>query len=150
MQNSTKENLEYSKNLIRIVANERRLQLSFLPPELQKKAIAYYGLDAELKHVHQHVSEEMIGHIRYAWWREELDKLGEAHQKHPVLALLAESGLPVTQLIALVDSYRDVWPQLPAHPPELAIGHARYNKAGEVIAKHRGGKLSLIFKLLFV
>ena len=154
MQNSTEENLNYCKNLIRTVANARRLQLAFLPPELATRATAYYALDAELRHIHQHVSEEMIGHIRYAWWREAMDHIAAGKpQQHPVLITLAESGIEKDTLTALVDVYRETWPELPSHTPELAINHARWNKAGEIISRHRakhGSHLGLIVRLLLV
>lgn len=150
MQNSTKDDQEYCKNLIRMGGDERLLQLHFLPPGLQQQAMAYYALEAELRHVHDHVSEEMIGHIRYAWWREAMDRLGAADQQHPVLRMLKDSNIDTALLIALIDSYREAYPELPANPPQLAIDDARYRKAGETIAGHKGARWRLLVKLLFV
>lgn len=146
MQDSTSENLNYCKNLIKTQAYARFLQCAFAP-----EAIPYYALDAELRHIHDHVKEEMIGHIRYAWWREELDKLGQAHQQHPVLQMLATSGIAKEALITLVDAYRDAWPNLPEHTPELEIKNPRWKKAGGIIAANKlKPRWWLVMRLLFV
>jgi phytoene synthase len=151
MKNSTKEDRDYCKNLIRMSVNARHLQLAFLPEDIKSKAEAYYALDAELKHVHLHVSEEMIGHIRFAWWREAMDKIKSGvKMEHPVMRMLADSGIETEKLIALVDSYREAYPQMPEHPPELLVDHAKWNKAGRIIANHKGSHLGLIFRLLFI
>lgn len=137
MENSRKESIEYCKNLIRIVANDKLLQLHFLPPAERERALAYYGLEAELMHIHSHVSEEMIGHIRYAWWREAMDQLGSPHQQHPVLQLLAGSDIEKDVLITLVDDYREAYPAFPAHPRAYPTQQARFLRAGKIIENHR-------------
>lgn len=145
MQVSTKDDLEYCKNLIKMSDYARYLQCGFYPP-----AIPYYALEAELRHIHHHVSEEMIGHIRYAWWREAMDTLGAAHQQHPVLKMLAASGIEKELLVQLVDSYREAYPALPEHPPELPVADVRWAKAGQVIAAHKGARWRLLLKLLII
>ena len=143
MENTT---LSYCKDMVRKYDYARYLQCAFAPT-----AYAYYALAAELAHIHDHVSEEMIGHIRYAWWQESIVAIGEGkpHQ-HPVLLMLAESGISNELLVKLVECYREAWPELPKNPPELEVADARWQKAGRIISKHRGGKITLIFNMLFV
>ncbi len=147
MQDSTSENLDYCKNLIKTQDYARFLQCAFAP-----EAIPYYALDAELRHIHDHVSEEMIGHIRYAWWQESLVAIGEGKpRQHPVLLMLAASRISNDALIKLVESYREAWPELPKNPPELEVNNARWQKAGRVIAANKTKpRWWLVMKLLIV
>ncbi len=132
MQDSTSENLDYCKNLIKTQDYARFLQCGFYPA-----ALPYYALDAELRHIHDHVREEMIGHIRYAWWQESVVAIGEGKaREHPVLRALAASGIENALLVQLVESYREAWPELPQHPPELPVEDARWHKAGRIIEAH--------------
>ena len=143
MENSS---LTYCKDMVRKMDYARYLQCAFAP-----EAIPYYALVAELKHIHDHVSEEMIGHIRYAWWQEAVEALGSGSpRQHPVILSLAASGISKTLLVKLVESYREAWPELPQNPPELAVDNPRWQKAGRIIANHKGAKWQLAFKLLFV
>lgn len=126
----------------------RYLQCAFYPP-----AIPYYALNAELRHIHHHVSEEMIGHIRYAWWQESIDAIAEGKPRdHPVLQSLAASGIDNSLLVKLAESYREAWPELPQNPPELAVEDARWQKAGQIIAAHgcKKNRLFLLVKLIFI
>lgn len=153
MKDSTKDALLYCKNLIKNHDDATYLQLAFLPEERQQPAIAYYALNAELKHIHHHVSEEMIGHIRFAWWQEQVEAITQdVVRGHPVLQEIAASGVAIDSCAALVEAYREAYPAMLNNPPVLDIPeeYRRWHKAGRVIAEHRGGRKSLIFKLLFV
>jgi len=154
MKDSTSDNLAYCKNLVKTQDYPRFLQCAFLPEALQVVAYSYYALDAELRHIHQHVTEEMIGHIRYAWWSESVEALPIARQ-HPVLMALSQTSIDQSILVKLVESYREIYPGMPLDAPELVIENARWQKAGHIIAKHRArheknARLWLIVKLLFV
>lgn len=141
MENTT---LSYCKDMVRGHDYARYLQCAFAP-----QTYAYYALEAELAHIHQHVSEEMIGHIRYAWWQESMDALREGKpRQHPVLLALAESGIANEVLVKLVESYREAWPELPEYPPELEVNDARWRRAGDIIAKHTGPRWWLVVRLL--
>ena len=153
MQVSTSENTEYCKNLIKTHDYARYLQCAFLPEIMRDAAYGYYALDAELAHVHHVVSEEMIGHIRYAWWQESIEGLNTpAQRQHPVLLTLAGSGIE-QEALALVISYREVYPELPEVARALEFDNEKWRRAGQVIAAHgqrygNGAKLWLIIKLL--
>lgn len=69
---------------------ERYLAALFMPAEAREGAFALIAWNAEVAHIRRAVREEMIGHIRFAWWRERLDDLfaGKVPKGHPVLEAL--------------------------------------------------------------
>ena len=94
-------------------------------PEPEREALlALYALAVELSKIHDNVTEEMIGHIRYAWWQESVEGLYTGSQPHgqPVLEalapLVAAGKLPREALIPLVEEYREHFPLV---PPELDL-----------------------------
>lgn len=123
------------------------LQCAFAP-----ELYPLFALNCELIHVHHSVSEEMLGHIRYAWWAE---TVAAFDKKHPVIEALAASGIPQDKLLALVNTYREAYPEMPANVEPLlddAISlsdKTRWNKAANIIKTHTGGRLTLLAKLLF-
>jgi hypothetical protein len=101
-------------------ADRERFMLGLFVPEAQRPSLfALYALNVELMRVRSNVSEEMIGHIRYAWWYEKLEALYEGQQLpgHPVLEelspLIAAGYLPKPQLLALAETYRAHFPEAP-------------------------------------
>jgi phytoene/squalene synthetase len=149
--------------LLQMVRNHRRdrfLRSLFLPHDLREKVLAIYALDAELAHVRAHVSEEMLGHIRYAWWEESLVAINEGKKprEHPVLIAIAEHKIDA---LALAQKHRATYPEPLAEDIAGAMAEklvpqesqAAWNKAGNIIEKHRerfGAKKNgwLAFKLL--
>ena len=97
----------------------------------------------------------MNAHIRYAWWQESLDDIhnGKPARKHPVLEaltpLIQQKHLSHDTLMALVNSYRSRYPEMPhAHEQVDAMAGALlhsispesiegWQKAGVIIDKHR-------------
>lgn len=165
---TTTETFLYYTSLVR---NQRRdwfLGAMFLSPSVREAVIAIYALDIELEHVHHVVKEEMMGHIRYAWWFEKLEALSDTMvvQEHPLLQAIASSNIPKELLISIVSAYRDNFPELPPAISEtvqsvvekhlINISQSRkWKKASAIIAKHRkkhGSQRSnlLLLKLLFV
>jgi hypothetical protein len=149
--------------------------LSLFAPQPQREGLlALYALNVELAGVHRSVSEEMIGHIRFAWWQETLEKLyaGVAPQGHPVLQALQpviDGGyMPQNILSLLVESYRDHYPHVPPEMDgimeKIAVTYLRlacpeaeaaWHKAHRIVTRHRarwGARLSgwLALKLLFI
>lgn len=124
----------------------RYLQAAFAP-----ELYPLFALNCELMHVHHSVSEEMLGHIRYAWWEE---SIAAFDKKHPVIEALAASNLPQDKLLILVNCYREAYPEMPANVGPLLDSiiplPERFHKAGNIIRNHKGGKLTLLAKLLFV
>jgi hypothetical protein len=153
MQNSTTES--YCEDLVRQLAPDNYLAALFIPRDKRSGLLVLYALDAELRHVHAAVSEEITAHIRYAWWQESLDQIksGDAPRAHPVVQSLAElvqrGVFSYDALAALVHHYRISYPRLPDEPTMLndiagawVAAHceaaaANWNKARELIAAHR-------------
>lgn len=125
----------------------------FVPLPEREALLAVYALSLELGRIPNLVSEEMIGHIRLAWWQEAVDELymGHAPRGQPVLqalaAVIASEKLPRETLMPLMDAYRESYPDLPAQlqavfePIHLALltqqGQAGWHKADAIIRKHR-------------
>lgn len=89
----------------------------FAPPHARNGLMAIFALDVELCHLRRMVTEEMIGHIRYAWWRETLEGLiaGVPGPGHPIIEALGElrdaGHLPGQEVLALVEHYATAYPQ---------------------------------------
>jgi len=142
-----------------VYAHDRdRFLLSLFVPAREREALlALYALNVELARIHDKISEEMIGHVRYAWWQEALEALyeGQPARGQPVLEALvpviAAGYLPREMLMPLVEKYREHFPEL---PPEidsmmeqisLHLLHSlcpgaepHWRRAQGIITKHRG------------
>lgn len=132
------------------------LQCLFIPEEKREMFYVIGALNAELIQIHEKVSEEMIGHIRYAWWYEKIEAMynGQTTQGHPVLESLAplieDQLVAQPQLLALVETYRMHYPEFP-HDLSLRLDNlyaqliaktcpdasAQWEKAGRIIKQHR-------------
>lgn len=74
---------------------DRYLATLYVPTARRPAAFALHALDLELAEVVRSTTEPMLGQIRLAWWREQLQALdGGARPAQPVLAALAEHVLP--------------------------------------------------------
>ncbi len=118
---------------------DRFLQSLFLPEPARARVLALLALDAELSHVRAHVTEEMLGHIRYAWWEESLQM--EKPRQHPVLIAIAEHQL-TSPALQLAQKHRAVYPDALQESVDVsalipAESQAVWKKAGEIIARHR-------------
>ncbi len=158
-------------SLVKTSRRDQFLAAMFLPPDMRENVIAIYAFDIELEHVHHVVKEEMMGHIRYAWWQEAVEQLineGRAREQ-PLLQALAKLTVPLDFLLPIIAAYRENYPNSPvgiekivqeaiensmaAYPAHKGI--KKWRKATGVIDKHRskyGMKYNnrLLAKLLFV
>lgn len=88
----------------------------FVPEAVRTRLYKVYALECELAHVKHSVTEEMIGNIRFAWWREHVEALydGQVRGGHPVLEALKEEvdahALPKEQAMALIELHEDAYP----------------------------------------
>ncbi len=106
----------------------------FLPEGLRTRLHAILAWNLELAKIPEAITEPMIGHIRFTWWRETLDEIyaGKPPRKHPVAEALA--------------------PLIPTTPREYfdTIMDARQTALDELItdvetyAKATGGTLNLL------
>ncbi len=134
---------------------------------------AIFAFSSELAHVRHAVSEEILAHIRYAWWEESLDLMKDGHspRAQPTLEAIApmlSSGVITREeLVSIVDAYRQAYPALPdmdetmfslsekmvrEHAPQSLPG---WQKGLETIRNHRkkhGNTRNhwLLWKILFL
>lgn len=123
---TTENNVDY----INSVKTQRRdwfLAAMFLPLGIRNSVLAIHALDVELEHVHHVVKEEMIGHIRYAWWQENIEALGNPAKSHnhPLLQALAAENIPMELLLPIVTAYREAFPQYPTGIDEIVMNAVR-------------------------
>jgi hypothetical protein len=143
------QDITYCTDLVRQTNRDFFLQSLFLKPAQREKALVIGALDAELRHVHAAVNEEMLGHIRYAWWKESIESIYNGQPRaHPVITSLASLKDEVTQdsLLKLVSLYQDTYPGWPENSspcieelvsPLVDVQLQAWQKAGNVITKHR-------------
>ena len=171
---TTTETFLYYSSLVKTQRRDWFLAAMFLPASMREAVIAIYALDIELAHVHHVVKEEMMGHIRYAWWQENIEGLHNGVvNEHPVLQAIANINIPQESLLSIVTAYREYFPE---QPPEIEnivqnvveqyldtvllvmpaqAGIQTFFLSSDIISKHRkkyGAKLEnwLLIKLLFV
>lgn len=166
---TTENNVDYI-NSVKIQRRDWFLAAMFLPVAVRDTVLSIYALDIELEHVHHVVKEEMIGHIRYAWWQERIEELHSVPpvQGHPLLQALAASYVPVESLLPIVTAYRESFPEHPQNSEEIVMNTIKdyirvmpaeagiqFNKATAIITTHRkkyDRKYNnwLLIKLLFI
>lgn len=165
---TTPETLLYYSSLVQDQRRDWFLAAMFLPPDVREAVIAIYALDIELEHVHHVVKEEMMGHIRYAWWFENVEKLSVvgAVREHPVLQAIANANISPQILLAIALPYRESFPEMPEGIENIVqnavrnylgnnLQNKKWKKSSLVIAKHRKKhafrrKNWLLVKLLFI
>ena len=149
--------MNISQNAREVYTHNRDLFLRamFVSPEHREALLTFYALIVELDKIPAGVSEEMIGHIKYAWWDEAIQGLytGKPTQGHPVLeglTPLTSSGvLPQSALTPIIVQYRTHFPQSP-HADEVIVAASRqliekldpasikrWDRADEIISSHR-------------
>jgi hypothetical protein len=162
--------LSYSAHEVYTHDRDRFCLSLFVPASQRESLLAVYALNVELLKIRGTVKEEMIGHIRYAWWQEAVEGLyaGERRQGQPVLEALAPlvALLPKEMLMPLLEQYREHFPELPSDADrileDISLVMIRtlcpqaeipWHRANAIIVKHRhthGNKWRswLVLKLL--
>ncbi len=89
---------------------DRYLATLYAAPAARAGLFALHALDLELAEVARTTTEPMLGQIRLAWWREQLQALDAgARPAQPVLAALAEHLLPAGIAGASLEPLEDAW-----------------------------------------
>jgi phytoene synthase len=85
--------LSYCADVVKTCDYDRYLCTLFAPAEVREAWFTLFAFNHEIASVAEMVSEEMIGFMRFAWWREALDEIyaGGPVRKHPVAQALAET-----------------------------------------------------------
>ncbi len=147
--------LSYCAQMVRTHDPDRFLAALFIPAPAREALLSLLALNVELANIHYATREEMIGHIRHAWWQEAVDALyeGQPPKEQPVLQALAPviaaGQLPREKMNMLLENYREHFPTL---PPDLdaildemnvilmralSVDESGWRKASAVIAAHR-------------
>ncbi|HEY0146406.1 MAG: squalene/phytoene synthase family protein [Methylovirgula sp.] len=96
----------YCETQIRRNDPDRWLASLFLPSMLRSHVIALYAFSDEIARVRAHVSEPLLGEIRFQYWRDVIT--GERGADAPVAAALIDTverfGLPREKLVSLIDA----------------------------------------------
>ncbi len=96
---------------IRRVDEDRWLSSRYAPKQSRHALIALYALNYELAKVRTTVSEDMLGAIRFQWWREALEEIetGKPAREHEVVSALRipiqDGQLKILALQKLVDGH---------------------------------------------
>lgn len=87
---------------------DRYVATFFAPREKRRALLALYAFDHEVSRIGLTVREPMAGHIRLAWWREQLSAIYAHEAVHaPVAAALAEAVRAHALPRALIERYLD-------------------------------------------
>src|SRR5689334_8352843 len=102
--------LSYCGDIVRTYDHDRYLCALFAPEAVRESWFALFAFNHELAAIPESVSEEMLGFIRFAWWREALDEiyLHKTPRSHPVVHALEhaihEHKLPRAPFDSLLDA----------------------------------------------
>ncbi|MEZ5690372.1 MAG: squalene/phytoene synthase family protein [Rickettsiales bacterium] len=163
---------EYSHYCVQ-VKNQRYdffVSLMFIPSHLREVAVAICALDIELMSIHSNVKEEMMGHIRYAWWQEAIESIKNGEiRAQPLIQALARAEINEDIVIPIINSYRENFPDKPSNSDNILrdtikkylLSKAdkkeikKWEKSVSIINKHNakhGNKKNwlLLSRLLFV
>lgn len=143
-QETSEKERELSQSLaarIRRVDEDRWLSSRYAPKESREPLIALYALNYELARVRTSVSEDMMGAIRFQWWRETLEEIEagkpvRAHQVASALQGAVQNGqLKTLALQKLVDGHEAAFEALDrGREPEAWLMAV----AANILAPHHG------------
>lgn len=127
---SSKENWQTLDDRLRRVDENRWLSSRFADVLERRAMIALYAFEYELARVHEVVSEEALGLIRFQWWRESLEGIaawkagGSAPRRHDVTLALADTvtawDLDIQALGRVIDDYEAAF-QNGKRVPEVCV-----------------------------
>lgn len=146
--------LDYCSRLVREHRPYTYYASLYIPAVSRDAVHALVALDIEFFHIRDVAREELIAHMRYAWWQEALEQtyVGSPPAGHPVLEAWQQSGfgLPLTSVLELLGHYRAHYPAIPSDASIILDGYvnqmltpqpqalAGWKKAHSIIGLHRG------------
>lgn len=160
----------HALHLLRDHARDEYFALSTLPPSARAALLPIAALEVELREIALKTSEEIIGHIRFAWWREQLQKLeaGQAVSGHPLLELLqvpmTSKAINFAMLEPVMDAVQNAYPTYLSESTDALhslilqllndTDGAKYSRARMLIHRHRTAhgarkNIWLLMKLFF-
>lgn len=121
MSRPGKVRLSYSAEMVRGRAPDRYLATLFAPPDVREALFGLYAFDQEIAKVRQVVTQPIAGLIRFQWWREALEAIGEGRPApaHPVAEALQHAWGRLCAARARLDAAIDARErELEGDPPE--------------------------------
>jgi len=84
--------LSHCASIVKDHDYDRYLCTLFAPASVREAWFALFAFNHEIASIDESVTEEMIGFMRFAWWREALDEIyaGGPVRRYPVVQALAE------------------------------------------------------------
>lgn len=144
--------MDYCIQLARRAAYAEYLCVCMAPPTLRARMIALLALECELAEIALKVREELLAHMRFAWWRERLES---GRGGHPVLEAVAQEDKAL--LMRMVEAHQAAWPgrALPSAAYVAACGGMmeaagkgeRWRRVRKVTAR-KAGRIAMLLKLL--
>ncbi|MGL4543454.1 MAG: squalene/phytoene synthase family protein, partial [Polymorphobacter sp.] len=130
-------NADGPQAFVHAVDRDRYIATLYAPAALRPALFALFALDLELAQVVAATTEPMLGEIRLAWWREQLDRLDtKPAPAQPTLAALAQEVMPRgvsgKSLDALEDAHLALL--LDEHFDAVALEHHIDRRGGTVFA----------------
>ncbi len=87
---------------------DRHVATFFAPARTRRHLMALYAFDREIAHIGEAVREPMAGHVRLAWWREQVGAIyGGGTPASPTSRALAETILAHALPRTLIDAAAD-------------------------------------------
>lgn len=119
---------------VRAADYERFLAIQLAPSPLRPMLYALTAFHAELARIPQLVSEPMLGHMRYTWWREGVEEIlaGGAPTRSPLLMALrhvyAHCPAAMAEVLVMIDRFSAaiLSPELPAAAEAAASLHCAW------------------------
>ena len=97
-------------SFVRNADRERWLAVHYAPAAIRPALLSIHALDLELAKIVATTTEPMLGEIRLAWWREQLEGLDRGQvPAQPVLQALAAEVLPRGVTGAALALFEDAW-----------------------------------------
>lgn len=122
------------------------LWVMLAPNAVRIELLALLALDVELANIPNKVSEEMLGHIRYTWWRESFESLQQGKvREQPILQLWSLLHTKFDLAHWLISKHSEHFEQHPDAGLAHALGVSRqfvYEQATDIIGAAALGQLA--------
>ncbi|MBB43092.1 MAG: hypothetical protein CMM44_04935 [Rhodospirillaceae bacterium] len=134
------EALELCRQDCRVKDPDRYFSTLFSSPTVRTALWTLYAFNAEIASVRESVSEPMIGHIKFQWWREAILDInsvkGKTHHLQLAISDLTQKfDFPISELILLIDFRESDLEETP--PLDLkalyAYAHGTAGKLAELV-----------------
>lgn len=115
-------------NSLKLYDNDKYLAVLFAPKDKKAALAALFNYHYQVSQIPLEVSEQMIGMIKFQWWRDVFEEIKEDRppRPHPILLGLQHSNVNYDHLIKILDYYEkllDGWRPVKLEELEDFIQH---------------------------